>query len=182
MVFSAALLSLAVMLQAPDPPPQAPDTPPPYSLEGVRKAASRQDRPASEPGPVERHVSQYRLSVDTQQLTSGPCSQLVIVCQPAWRVGGAATWNDQFLAMTNPVLASPLVAPPGNGDRAVGAATSLGFALAFQGVAHLVHKAVTNKRDGKVKKIRAEIAAELAAIERANQAAREKEAESNPRK
>ena len=49
--------------------------------------------------------------------------------------------------------------------------SSVGFGLAFQGVASLVHKAAVNRRQNKVKKIRAEIASELEALERAKQAA-----------
>ncbi len=176
-MLSAALISLAILVPASDQQPAAPDASPPYSLDGVRKAASRPARPSVEPGPVERQISRYRLAVDTQQVTSRPCSQLVIVCQPLWKVGGAVTWNDEFLGMTYRNLGFPYNTAPGNKDRVMAAASSVGFALAFQGVANLVHQTVSNSRQKKVKKIQAEIAAELAALDRANQAARQSDPE-----
>ena len=75
--------------------------------------------------------------------------------------------------MTQPNLGFPYGAAPSNKDRVMAMSSSVGFALAFQGVTKLVHKAVGNRRQNKVKKIRSEIAAELEALERANQAARE---------
>lgn len=173
MLLSAALISLAIMVPSSEPQSAAPDSSRPYSLEGVRKAASRPARSSVEPGPVERRASQYRLTIDTQQATTSPCSQLVIVCQPAWQTGGAVTWHDEFQGMTNPILGSPYTVAPRNRDRAMAAASSVGFAMAFQSVANLVRKAAVNSRQNKVKKIRREIAAELEALQRANQGARE---------
>ena len=171
MLLSAALISLALMVPASEPQSAPPDTSSPYSLEGVRRAAARPARPASEPGPVEQGVSKYRLAIDTWQVTYTPCSQLVVVCQPAWRGGAHPTWNDEYLAMTQRDYRFPYNSAPGNKDRAMALGSSVGFGLAFQGVASLVHKTAVNRRQNKVKKIRAEIAAELEALERANQAA-----------
>jgi hypothetical protein len=175
MLLSAALISLAVMVPASEPQSAPPDSGAPYSLDGVRRAAARPARPTSEPGPVELRISKYRLAVDTWQVTYSPCSQLVIVCQPVWRGGAHPTWNDEYLAMTQRGYGFPYSGAPGNRDRALAVGSSVGFALAFQGVASLVHKAAVNRRENKVKKIRAEIAAELEALERANQAPRQAE-------
>jgi hypothetical protein len=172
LVLTAALISLAILVPTSDSQAVAPDANPPYSLEGVRKAAARPARPSAEPGPVEQRISKYRLAIDAWQVTYSPCSQLVIVCQPAWRGGAHPTWNDEYLTMTQPNLGFPYGSAPGNRDRAVAMGSSVGFALAFQGVTNLVHKAVVNRRQNKVKKVRAEIAAELEALERANEAAR----------
>lgn len=173
MLLSAAFLSLAMMLPASAPQSAPPDSSAPYSLEGVRKAAARPARPSVEPGPFEQQVSRYRLAVDTWRVTYSPCSQLVIVCQPAWRGGGHPTWNDDYLAMTQQDYRFPYSSAPGTKDRVVAMGSSVGFGLAFQGIASLVHKAVVNRRQNKVKKIRSEIAAELEALERANEAARQ---------
>ena len=172
-MLSAALILLAVMVPASDPQSASPDGSLPYSLEGVRRAAARPARPSAEPGPAEPRVSKYRLAIDSWQMTLSPCSQLVIVCQPAWRGGANPTWNDEYLTMTHRDYGFPYGAAPGNSDRLTAVGSSVDFALAFQGVASLVHKAAVNRRQNKVKKIRSEIAAELEALERANQAARQ---------
>lgn len=173
MLLSAALISLAVMVPASDPQSASPDSSMPYSVEGVRRAATRPGRPSPEPGPVEQRVSKYRLAVDSWHVSYTTCSQLVIVCQPAWRGGANPTWNDEFLAMTHPDFSFPYGSAPANRDRVAAMGSGVGFALAFQAAANLAHKVVVNRRQNKVKKIQAEIAAELAALERANQAARQ---------
>jgi hypothetical protein len=173
LVLTAALIALAVMVPASGPQSAPPDSSSPYSLEGVRRAAARPARPSAEPGPVEQRISRYRLAIDAWQVTFSPCSQLVIVCQPAWRGGAHPTWNDEYLAMTQKDYRFPYSSAPGTKDRAMAMGSSVGFGLAFQGVVSLIHKAAVNRRQNKVKKIRSEIAAELEALERANQAARQ---------
>jgi hypothetical protein len=183
MVLAAALISLAVLVPpaepqsaAPPPPPQsaAPDdTSKPYTVEGVRRASGAKTQPPIDTSAVERDRRGYRMAIAT---TSSPCGFVSNYCGSPWAAPSYPTWHDQFVAMAGPQ--SYLVPYTGmnNVQTLQAVASSIGFGLAIQAIASLVHDQVVkssyNRKQKKVEKVRAEIRAELVELERLNAAAR----------
>jgi len=173
MVLAAALISFAIIVPPAEPQSAASDSSAPYSLEGVRQASAGHNGPTIDPASVERRGSGYRLAVESPRVTTDPCARTITACQMTWATTALPTWNDQFLGMTGPPAGMGFNSMATNGDRIVGAATSVGFALAVQGVLKLVNRAVVNSRQSKVSKVRSEIEAELTELERLNKEARQ---------
>jgi hypothetical protein len=172
MVFTAALVSLVVMLPMDDPQSATSSTVPPYSVAGVRRAAGGGTYPSIDSTSTEPRGSGLRLAVESQTVDTDPCARVITSCRPTWTLLAAPTWHDEFMTMTGPSLGSPLNSMAGNKDRLMAVASSAGFALAFQGVARLVQKIAVGARQNRVNKVRREIEAELAELEQLNQAAR----------
>jgi len=176
MVIAAALISLAVLDPAAEPQSPPPPDPKPYTVEGVRRAMASGARssptvPMVEPGP--------RFHQMTVESTShGSCA--LIACQSSrrsrWEDVSSPTWHDQFLAMTGPQGYAIPFSGMSNSQRiaAVGSSVAIGFAL--KGVTSFMEgkiaKIRADRKQKKLDKVRAEIRAELAELERLNAAAR----------
>lgn len=171
MVLAAALISLVAVSPAAEQQSASSDQSLPYTLSGVRRASSIDARPSADSAPVALSLSGQRLAVESRSVPCSGCD-LVVTSGPSWASMAHPTWNDQFLAMTYPDEATPFNSTGGNKDRAMAVATSMGFALAVQGITRLVHRITGNVRQNKVNKVRSEIEAELAVLEQINQASR----------
>jgi hypothetical protein len=181
MVLAAALISLAVLVPpaepqsaAPPPPPQstAPDdTSKPYTVEGVRRASGAKTQPPIDTSVVERDPRGYRMAIAT---TSSPCGFVSNHCGSPWAALAYPTWHDQFVAMAGPQNYMVPYTGMSNGERVQAVASSIGFGLAIQAIASLIHDQVVkssyNRKLKKVEKIRGEIRGELEELERLNAA------------
>ncbi len=178
MVVTAALVSLALAAGTAEAQPAPVDQAPPYTLSGVREAAreaaaraaapAEQAPPSTPPptGPLARSAKQQPLKVETWSpsppITLPSDDRLVT---PSLAPHGPA-WHQQFIAMTEPVYASSQYELLNNNERAVAVASSMGFALAVDGVSRLVQHLRGSYHDRQVRKIRREIDAETEALER----------------
>jgi hypothetical protein len=188
MVLAAAVISVAVIVAPAEPQSAAPQPPPPqsaapdegakpYSVEGVRRAFGSRTQPSIDTARVERDRRGYRMAVASSAATSSPCSIVVTACEPTWQPAANPTWHDQMLAMAGPQNYSVPYTGMDNAQRVAAVATSIGFALALQAVASLIHDQVVKSSYGrkqkKVNKVRAEIQGELDELERINALARQ---------
>ena len=171
MVLAVALISLVALSTQPEPQAARSDDSLPYTLSGVRRTSNVNARPSAESATIVQIRPGQRLAVESQFLPCTGCD-LMVTSGPSWASTAPPTWHDQFLAMTYPDQATPFNSMAGNRDRAMAVATSVGFALAFQGITKLVQKIAGNVRQNKVDKVRSEIDAELAVLEQLNRAAR----------
>ena len=182
MVLAAALISLAVLVPPaepqsaapPPPPPQstAPDdTSKPYTVEGVRRASGAKTQPPIDASAVERDPRGYRMAV---AMTSSPCGFVSNYCGSPWAAPAYPTWHDQFVAIAGPQNYMVPYTGMSNGETLQAVASSIGFGLAIQAIASLIHDQVVksshNRKLKKVETVRAEIRAELTELERLNAA------------
>jgi hypothetical protein len=192
MVFAAALISLTVLESAGDPqsagpqsvgsqpaasrPAQA-DTSAPYTVQGVRRAMAsttgggaqpvvkvqpRQSVPATLGNePLRRSYSGYSLTVTSD--SPQPSSRNVVrtSTERCWNWTAYPTWHEQFLAMTGPQYYTG----PYYG-------INIGFSIRLRALERRIAKFKADWKLRKVEKVRAEIRAELAELERVNAAAR----------
>jgi hypothetical protein len=172
MILAAALISLATLPTSAERQPAQSDASRPYTLSGVRRASNVDAQPAADSVHVSQRGPGFRLAVETKTAACSTCD-LVVTSGPSWATPTPPTWHDQFLGMSYPVQATPSNSMAGNRDRVTAVATSIGFALAFQGVARLVQKIAGNVHQERQRKTRSEIDAELAALERLNRASRQ---------
>jgi hypothetical protein len=182
MLLAAALISVALVdPQAPAqaPPPAAPqtqaaDSSAPQTLNGVGRPAAGSARPVTD-NPTDAEQRGCRVAIDSRTVSPAPGSLWSAVDQPAWRAANP-TWHEQFLAMTTPQGYGGPYDGATNGERllAVASAVVIGWALQELGSRVQVHVSnhKADRKQKKVEKIRAEIRAELAELERVNAAAR----------
>lgn len=183
MVLAAAVISLAVLGPAADPrttqaeqPPAQPaasDSSRPYSVEGVRRAFDSGAQPAMP-------VLQTRSSARGRDIAVASTSQAGTLRpsgdRPVWEGTYYPTWHEEFLSMAGPQSYNVPYTGMNNSERIVAAATSIGIGLAFQALYSWIHDQVASssrtRQQKKLDKVRAEIQAELAELERLNAAAR----------
>jgi hypothetical protein len=178
-------------LQSPPPqaaPPQsapAQSAPPadskPYSVGGVRKALAS-DTPTRSQTAIDlekigQNRSGYGLVLESSSVTASSCSVVFTICQQlTWQSLANPTWNDQFLAMTGPSGYDVPFSGMNTSQRLQATASSIGLAIGFQMLTQLIHDYVVDaghvRKQKKVEKVRTEIRAELAELERLNAAAR----------
>jgi hypothetical protein len=172
MVITAALISL-VVVAAPAEPQPPPDQPPAYTLSGVRRAAAGagpqadEATPAAVPSkPLARSAAGQQLAVGTRvpkpAVTQGADDRFVTTSLAPMGSG----WHQEFLDMTAPPYGSSPYDAMSNVQRVQGVASSMAFALAIDGIVRLVDHLRTSYHDRKVTKVRREIDAETAEVER----------------
>jgi hypothetical protein len=175
MVITAALISLAVMATPAEPQTPPPDQVPAYTLSGVRRAAARTEPKPEEAEPSSTAVpskpltgsaERQRLTVETRtpQPASMPIPDDRFVTSSLAPMGSG--WHQEFLDMTAPVYGSSPFDNMGNRERVTAVATSTAFGLAIDGVGRLVKHLRKAYREQKVNKVRREIDAETAEVER----------------
>jgi hypothetical protein len=190
MLLAAALISIAVA------DPQAPVQPPPpvasssttasdskpYTVQGVRAAMA--GRPVIDYNVHDRDGEGSRVAMTFCSDRSSWWSQVASDWQDGWSGGATPTWHEQFLSMTGPRGYGGPYYGSTNGERLLAVASSVAIGYAVAGVASVLehtivspihHKVVKYKADRKqkkVEKVRAEIRAELAELERLNAAGR----------
>jgi hypothetical protein len=183
MRIAVALISLlAIAAPTAGQPPAPPDQKPPFTLEGVRRAASVAGSPAEQPvegedldatrppKPVTRSAAQQQFDIQTWM--PGPTIKVPrddrFVTTSLAPMGSA--WHQEFLGMTVPAYYGSPFDAMGNAERAQAVATSAAFAvasnLAIDGVGQLVKHLRKAYREAKVNKIRREIDEETAIVER----------------
>jgi hypothetical protein len=170
-VLTVALISLVVALQPAEPQSATSASSPPYSISGVRRAAAARAHPSVDVDSTALDLprrSTRGLTLESRTVDVSPCAQLVNSCQPTWAELGAPTWHSQFLGMTGPTMGSPFNSMAGNKDRLTAVASSVAFALAFQGVFRLVQRISGNAHQKKANGIRRDIEAEVHALEQLN--------------
>jgi hypothetical protein len=101
-----------------------------------------------------------------------------------WSGGATPTWHQEFLAMTGPKGYGGPYYGSTNGERLLTVASSAAVAWAVAGLASAFERAIASpthrkvvkykagRKQKKIEKVRAEIRAELAELERLNAAAR----------
>ena len=182
MVLAAAVISLAILEPAAEPraaqAEQAPAQPAasassrPYSVDGVRRAYASGVQPSTpvvRVGPAARG-REIAVASTYQPGTFQPSGE-----RPAWGAPYYPTWHEDFLAMTGPQSYSVPYTGMTNSERLVAVATSIGFGLAIQALSSWIRDEVVSasrsRQQKKVDKVRAEIRAEVAELERLNAAA-----------
>jgi len=190
MLLAAALISVAVAApQAPvqAPPPAASSTATasdakPYTVQGVRAAMA--GRPVIDYNVHDQDGPGCRVAITFRSDRSSWWSREVSAWQEGWSGGATPTWHQEFLAMTGPRGYGGPYYGSTNGERLLAVASSVAIGYAVAGVASvferavvspLHHKLVKYKADRKqkrIEKVRTEIRAELAELERLNAAAR----------
>ena len=182
MLLAAALISAVLVdpqapVQAPPPATpqaQAADSSASQAASGVRRPAAGSVRSVTD-NPTDAGQRGCQVAVDSRTVSPAPGSPWSAVNQPAWGAPNP-TWHEQFLAMVTPQSYGGTYYGATNGERllAVASAVVIGWALQELGSRVQVH--VSNhkaeRKQKKVEKIRAEIRAELAELERVNAAAR----------
>jgi hypothetical protein len=166
--------ALLVSLAAGDPQaePQPRQEPPPYTLEGVRRAAAAAERPpddsqddSSEPARrLARPRSPQRIDVSAwapEPTIQLPHSDRLFTTSLA---PAGPAWHQEFLAMTRPALYDPFGYMT-NGERVEAVASNLAFAVAVEGITRLVKAVVHDQRRRGVDRLRREIDEEMAVVE-----------------
>jgi hypothetical protein len=190
MLLAAALISVAIS------DPQAPVQPPPpvasssttasdskpWTVQGVRAAVA--GRPVIDCNVHDRDEQGSPVAMTFRSDRSSWRSQVASDWQEGWSAGATQTWHQEFLAMTGPRGYGGPYYGSTNGERLLAVASSVAIGYAVAGLASVIertiasplhHKVVKYKADRKQKKIekvRTEIRAELAELERLNAAAR----------
>jgi hypothetical protein len=156
--------------QSPSPAPgQAPKTPadqaPPFTLDGVRRAAVLADQPSPDQPPPDpaQPAKPITKSAARQQIDVATWAPAVTFRAPhddrtfttSLAPNGPA-WHQEFLAMTTPELYSPF-AYMGNAERLEAVASSMAFAYVVNGLTRLVQALVHEQKNHKVEKVRREI-------------------------
>ncbi len=126
----------------------------------------------------------YPLAVECRSTPPDSNKSVFSVSQPRWASGSNPTWHEQFLAMTGPRGYGGPYYGSTNGERLLAVASSVAIGYAVAGLASVIertiasplhHKLVNYKADRKqrkIEKVRADIRAELAQLERVNASAR----------
>jgi hypothetical protein len=199
MVLAAALISVAVLdPQAPVKPPAPADSSPqtasdsrPYTVSGVRAAmAGRKAIDYNDANHVEiaRSAAIALRNATGASLSSRTMgwSDLLDFDSSEWQRSGGG-WHEDFVGMVGPQRSSGYGGPyygSTNGERLVAVASSVAIGWALAGIASLVQHAIVSpihhqvvkykadRKQKKIEKVRAEIRAELAELERVNAAAR----------
>jgi hypothetical protein len=190
MLLAAALISVAIS------DPQAPVQPPPpvasssttasdskpWTVQGVRAPVA--GRPVIDYNVHDQDLQGSRVAVTFRSDRSSSWSQVASGWQEGWSGGGTPTWHEQFLAMTGPRGYGGPYYGSTNGERLLAVASSVAIGYAVAGLASVIertiasplhHKVVKYKADRKqrkIEKVRADIRAELAQLERVNASAR----------
>ena len=188
MVLTVALISLAVLAAPAEPQSAPPDQPPAYTLSGVRRASVPAPAPSTEPVPSAplpskplTHSAGQRLNVESPPRGTPvplPHDDRFVTASLGPLGPG---WHQEFIGMTMPQEGStPFGLMTTNGDRAVGMATSMAFALAIQEAVGLVGKLVGSYHEWKVSKLRKEIDAERLVMEQLYQASQNSGPDASP--
>ena len=159
-------------------PPQPAGQAPPFTLDGVRRAAAAAEKPPEAPAETEpqdaprpsRPLSRAaaKQQFDIQSWMPGSSVRLPhddrLVTTSLAPAGSA--WHQEFLAMTQLEYGASPFDMMGNAERVQAVATSMAFAAAIDGLGRLVHHVRKSYREGKIQKIRREIDEETAIVER----------------
>jgi hypothetical protein len=190
MLLAAALISVAVAdpqapVQAPPPVASSSTTASdskPYTIKGVRAALA--GRPVIDYNVHDRDGQGSRVAMTFRSDRSSWWSQVASDWQEGWSRGATPTWHQEFLAMTGPKGYGGPYYGSTNGERLLAVTSSAAIALAVAGVASIFERTIVSpihdkvvkykadRKQKKVEKIRTEIRAELAELERLNAAAR----------
>lgn len=190
MLLAAALIAVAVAdpqapVQAPPPPASSSTTASdskPYTVRGVRAAMA--GRPMIDYNVYDRDEQGCRVAMTFRSDRSSWWSHVASDWEEGWSGGGTPTWHEQFLAMTGPRGYGGPYYGSTNGERLLAVASSVAIGYAVAGLASVIertiasplhHKVVkykTDRKQKKIEKVRTEIRAELAELERLNAAAR----------
>jgi hypothetical protein len=177
-MFAALLIPVALIAsQAEAQPP--PDPRPPYTLAGVRRAATTGEKPVqdqaaddSQPSrPITRSAARQQIDVTTwspEPTLRLPQSDRFVTASLA---PAGSFWHQEFLAMNQREYGTSPFDMMGNAERAQAVATSMAFGLAIDGISRLVQQVLKSYHEGKVNKIRREIDAETAIVEQRYKAA-----------
>jgi hypothetical protein len=190
MLLAAALISVAISdPQAPvqPPPPVAPSSTTasdskPWTVQGVRAAVA--GRPVIDYNVHDRDAQASCVAVTLRAERSSWWGQVANDWQEGWSGAATPTWHQEYLAMTGPKGYGGPYYGSTNGERLLAVASSVAIGYAVAGLASVIertiasplhHKLVKYKADRKqrkIEKVRADIRAELAQLERVNASAR----------
>ncbi len=190
MLLAAALIAVAVAdpqapVQAPPPvatPSSTASDSKPYTIQGVRAAMG--GRRVIDCNVHDRDEQDSRVAVTFRSDRSSWWSRVASDWQEGWNAGATPTWHEEFLAMTGPRGYGGPYYGSTNGERLLAVASSVAIGYAVASVASVFERAVVSpihhkvvkykadRKQKKVEKVRAEIRAELAELERLNAAAR----------
>jgi hypothetical protein len=190
MLLAAALISVAVAdpqapVQAP-PPAASPSTTAsdskPCTIQDVRAAVA--GRPVIDYNVHGRDGQGSPMAITLCSDRSSWWGRMASDWQEGWSGGATPTWHEEFLAMTGPKGYGGPYYGSTNGERLLAVTSSVAIALAVAGVASAVERTIVSpihykvvkykadRKQKKIEKVRAEIRAELAELERVNAAAR----------
>ena len=171
-----ALLGVAAPCAAQ--PQTPPDQRPPFTLDGVRRAAAAAEKPAEDtaepepedvsrrPKPLTRSAARQQFDIRSWMPTSTvklPHDDRFVTTSLA-PMGSA--WHQQFLGMTQAEYGSSPFDMMGNAERVQAVASSMAFGAAIDGLGRLIQYARKSHRQGQVQKVRREIDEETAIVER----------------
>jgi hypothetical protein len=167
-------IALIVSLASVDPQaePQPKQEPPPYTVEGVRRAAASADRPAGDAAADEQEPPRRlvrpgpRQQIDIAAWAPAPTPQLPrsdrLFTTSLAPTGPA--WHQEFLGITRPSLYDPFGYMT-NGERVEAVASNVAFGMAVDGVARLVKAIVRDQRRRSRERLRRDIDVEIALVE-----------------
>jgi len=190
MLLAAALISVAIS------DPQAPVQPPPpvasssttasdskpWTVQGVRAAVA--GRAVIDYHVYDQDLQGSRVAVTFRSDRSSSWSQVASDWQKGWSGGGTPTWHQEFLAMTGPPGYGGPYYGSTNGERLMAVASSVAIGYAVAGLASVIERTIASplhdklvkykadRKQRKIEKVRADIRAELAQLERVNASAR----------
>jgi len=190
MLLAAALISIAVAdpqtpVQAPPPVASSTTTASdsePWTVQGVRAAVA--GRPVIDYNVHDQEGRSSRVVLTARSDRSSWWSRVAADWQEGWSGGSIPTWHEEFLAMTGPRGYGRPCYGSTNGERLLAVTSSVAIAWAAVGVASALDQAIVSpihnkvvkykadRKQKKIEKVRAEIRAELAELERLNAAAR----------
>jgi hypothetical protein len=154
------------------------DQAPPFTLDGVRRAATladqpSPDRPPPDPAqpakPITKSAARQQIDVATwapEPTFRPPHDDRTFTTSLA---PNGPAWHQEFLAMTTPELYSPF-AYMGNAERLEAVASSMAFAYVVNGLTRLVQALVHEQKSHKVEKVRREIDEETKLVEQRHKA------------
>jgi hypothetical protein len=171
---------------APQPPSAAPA--PPFTLDGVRRAAVLADQPSSDQPPpdpaqpakpISKSAARQQIDVATwapEPTFRPPHDDRALTTSLA---PNGPAWHQEFLAMTTPELYSPF-AYMGNAERLEAVASGMAFAYVVNGLTRLVQALVHEQKSHKVEKVRREIDEETKLVEQRYKAWLAEQQQANP--
>jgi hypothetical protein len=190
MLLAAALISVAIsdpQARVQPPPPVASSSTTvsdskPCTVHDVRPAEA--GRPVIDYNVYVRDGQGSRVAMTFRSDRSSWWSQVASDWREGWSGGATPTWHEEFLAMTGPRGYGGPYYGSTNGERLLAVASSVAIGYAVAGVASVFERAVVSplhhklvkykadRKQRKIEKVRTEIRAELAELERLNAAAR----------
>jgi hypothetical protein len=177
-VVAVLLLALGLVATQSEAQTTAPDQKPPYSLAGVRRAATAGEKPAQDAAadepqparPLTRSAARQQVDITTwspEPTVSLPQIDRLVTASLA---PAGPAWHQEFLGMTQRDYGASPFDMMGNAERVQALSTSTAFAVAIEGVSRLVQHLRTSYREGKVTRVRREIDEETALVEQSYKA------------